>query len=290
MQFISWFSKEILHGIIITWCTTFSLFGQARPPADIIGANDRPKAFLQDGVTVPNDESTPSFTLDGKTLYLCNNQKICVSTWAGDKWAAPQVTSFSGQFKDWDPFISPDGKRLIFVSSRPVPGAPEGQKNNHLWYVDLSADGTWSEAHHIDEPVNINGVVAYAPCLTGSGTVSFCSRNRDGNKGMGGYWAKWQGDHYEKPRQLRLNGDSDIYDPFISVGERYLIFASTGGLYISYRNGDDWTPGQKLGPQVNDGSDLGSPYVSPDGKTLYYSSYKMNCILMIPIHLPTQVN
>ncbi|HZY36084.1 MAG TPA: hypothetical protein VFE53_05520 [Mucilaginibacter sp.] len=290
MQLISWLTREICYGIVITWCSFFSLFGQSAPTAAIIDNNARPQVFLQDGIASPNDESTPSFTADGKTLYLCDSSKICVSQWANGKWTTPKTVSFSGKFTDWDPFLSPDGKRLIFVSSRPVPGAPVGQKNNHLWYVDLQANGNWSEAHHLDEPVNVNGVVAYAPCLTRNGTVSFCSRNRDGHKGMGGYWAKWQGGHYEKPIQLKLNGDSAIFDPYISPDESYLIFASGGDLYISYRKGDDWTQGQKLGPQVNDGGPNGSPYVSPDGKMLYYSSYKVNAIMMIPIHIPTQIN
>jgi len=290
MQFVTWLSRQILCGTIITWCGVFSLLGQNSSRTDIIAANVRPKIFLQDGISSPNDESTPSFTADGSTLYLCNNLKICVSKWVGGKWTAPQVVSFSGQFKDWDPFLSPDGKRLIFVSNRPVPGAPAGQKNNHLWYVDVLANGAWSEARHLGEPVNVNGVVAYAPCLTNKGTVAFCSRNRDGNKGMGGYWAKWQGDHYEKPRQLKLNGDSDIFDPYISPDERYLLFASGGSLYISYRTGDDWTQGTKLGPQVNDGTDNGSPYVSPDGKMLYYSSYKVQGIMMVPVTIPNQIN
>lgn len=290
MEFISWLTRQFCTAIIITWCSMGHSFGQNIQTAAIIDNNARPQAFLQEGITVPNDESTPTFTADGKTLYLCNNMKICVSKWENGKWTSPQLISFSGQFMDWDPFLSPDGKRLIFVSNRPVPGAPAGQKNNHLWYVDLLANGVWSDVHHLEEPVNVNGVVAYGPSLTRLGTVSFCSRNRDGNKGMGGYWAKWAGDHYEKPQQLKLNGDSDIYDPFISADERYLIFASGGDLYISYRKGENWSQGQKLGPQVNDGGQNGSPYVSPDGKTLYYSSYKVNAIMMIPIHIPTQID
>jgi hypothetical protein len=286
MQFINWLSKEILAGIIIPWCTIFSLSAQSTT-SGIIKSGDKPTVFLQAGITTPNDESTPSFTPDGKTLYLCNGQKICVSKWIGGKWTMPQVVPFSGHWKDWDPFISPDGKRLIFVSSRPVPGAPAGQKNNHLWYADRLSGGAWSAPVHIDSPVNINGVVAYAPCLTRSGTVSFCSRNRDGNKGMGGYWAKWQGGHYQKPQRLILNGDNNIFDPFISPDERYLIFASNGKLFISYRHGEGWSQGQELGPEVNDGGDNGSPYVSPDGKTLYYSSSKTDGILMIPVHLPS---
>lgn len=285
MQFLSWLTREVSCGFIILWCSTFSIFAQNNKA--IIADNAKPQVFLQNGVTMPNEESTPSFTRDGKTLYLCDKMEVCVSQWTNGKWSTPRVASFSGQFKDWDPSLSPDGKRLIFVSNRPVPGAPDGQKNNHLWYVDLQKDGSWSQPQHLEEPVNENGVVAYAPCLTKKGTVSFCSRNRDGNKGMGGYWARLVNGHYEKPRLLKLNGDKDIFDPFISPDEKYLIFVSEGNLYISYRNGDGWTQGQKLGPQVNDGGSLWGPSVSPDGKTLYYSSDKVQGILMIPVHITT---
>src|ERR1700749_4221206 len=103
MQLISWLLRETLCGIIITWCTIISVFGQQHP--GIIAANDKPQVFLQSGITTPNDESTPSFTRDGKTLYLCNNLKVCISKWENGSWTTPVTAPFSGQFKDWDPSI-----------------------------------------------------------------------------------------------------------------------------------------------------------------------------------------
>jgi Tol biopolymer transport system component len=162
----------------------------------------------------------------------------------------------------------------------------KAQKNAHLWSVDKLSDGNWSSPKHFDAPVNVEGCNDFGPSVSGSGTICFCSRNRDGNQGMRGYYVKWLGDHYDKPKMLALNGDAEIFDPFIAPDERYIIFVSNGDLYISYRKGDDWSQGQKLGANVNNGKGNFDPYISPDGKTLYYSQDKAPGILMIPVKLP----
>src|ERR1700733_12903618 len=142
LQFLYWLSREIILGVIITWCTIFSSFGQNAGPVtmnqSIIDGSSRPGVFLQEGVSVPNDESAPTFMPGGNTVYLADNNTICFSKMINGKWTKPKKASFSGKWKDWDPFISPDGKRLIFVSNRPLDGTPQDnpQKNNQLWYVD----------------------------------------------------------------------------------------------------------------------------------------------------------
>jgi Tol biopolymer transport system component len=284
--------REITFGVIITWCTAFSLFGQNGQPPSIIDSNARPAVFTQEGVTLPNDESSPTFTPDVRTVYLADSNRIYVSKKVKGKWTKPQVVSFSGQWQDWDPTLSPDGKRLIFVSNRPLDGMPQNkpQKNNQLWYVDLLPGDTWSKPLHFDAPVNLDGFNDYGPSISVSGTICFCSRGRDGNKGMGGYYTKWLGDHYDKPQLLALNGSNDIFDPFIAPDESYIIFGSSGNLYISYHHGNEWSVGQKLSAQVNNGNFNGGPYVSPDGKMLYYAQDHAPGILMIPVKIPKGVH
>jgi Tol biopolymer transport system component len=294
-QFLAWLSKEIMLGVIITWCSIFSLAAQTPDYAtitkNIIDSNSKSEVFVQEGVPIPNDESAPTFTPDGSTVYLADNNTICVSKLAGGKWTKPKTAPFSGQWKDWDPFLSPDGKRLVFVSNRPLPGMPQDkpQKNNQLWYVDRLSGDDWSSPRHFDAPVNLDGFNDYAPSISNSGTLCFCSRGRDGNKGMGGYYTKWLGDHYDKPKQLFLNGDNDIFDPYIAPDESYILFGSNKNLYISYRQGNSWSAGQKLNNKVNNGNFNGGPYVSPGGKMLYYSQDHAPGILMVPINIPKQI-
>jgi Tol biopolymer transport system component len=292
MRFIKGSLKKIIFSLAFFCLTTFVAYCQttqpARTPEDIIIAGAAPVVFLQEGVITPTHESAPCFTPDGNTVYFAINDTIYISKMVNGKWAKPGVALFSRKFGNWDPSLSPDGKRLVFVSDRPLDGMPQdsSQKNDHLWYMDHLSGDNWSKPRHFDAPVNVDGFNNYGPSISNSGTVYFCSKGRDGNKEMCGYYAKRIGNHYDKPKLLALNGSNDIYDPCIAPDERYIIFVSGNDLYISYRNGDEWGQGQKLGPQVNNGNANHDPYVSPDGKMLYYSQNHAQGILMIQINVP----
>jgi hypothetical protein len=92
---------------------------------------------------------------------------------------------------------------------------------------------------------------------------------------MGSYCAAPQGGTYSQPRLLTLLGQEDTQDPFISPDEHYLLFLGGSGIYLSVRQGDHWSKARKLGPEVNSGASLSSPYVSRDGKMLYFSSSRV---------------
>ena len=275
--------KYIFAGAIVA-CLSHASSAQS-----ILTPGAKPTVFLQEGVTVPNDESAPSFTPDGNGVYMSDHNTICFSKKLNGKWTKPVTIAISGKWKDWDATLSPDGKRMIFVSNRPLAGMPQDkpQPKAHLWYADALANNSWTQPKHIDGPVNLEGLNDFAPSISKKGSLCFCSRGRDGNKGMCAYYATWLGDHFDKPKRLVLNGDNDTFDPYISPDEAYIIFASEKALFISYRKGEDWTAGEKLGEQVNvPGSQNGGPYISPDGKTLYYSSSLTDGIMMIPVNIP----
>jgi hypothetical protein len=243
--------------------------------------------FLQDSASTPNGESTPTFMPDGKTVYMANNGVICLSKKVDNRWTKPIPISFTGQYKDWDPTLRPDGKQLLFVSNRPYVASDGSTKTGaHLWMSQLMSGGSWSEPKHLDSPVNEFGFVNYGPSISASGTICFCSRDRDGDKGMHAFICRRAGDYYEKPQLLILNGNEPTFDPYIAPDERYIVFSSDNALYISYRMDQGWSPGEKLGPQVNEASKAGmlwGPSISLDGKTLYYNGGTVEGIEMIPV-------
>ena len=100
--------------------TAFTAFSQnvQTPPvqANIIDTNSRAMVFAPGVVSTQFEEAAATFTPDGDTVYFYQGtiyMTICFSKMVDGKWTKPKVAPFSGQWSDWDPFLSPDGKRLF---------------------------------------------------------------------------------------------------------------------------------------------------------------------------------
>ena len=247
---------------------------------NIVDTASRPTVFAPGVVSTPFDEVAATFMPDGNTVYFAQGtiaMTVCFAKKAGDKWVKPNVAAFSGHWGDWDPFLSPDGKRIYFVSNRPLDttAANKSKRNTHLWYADNLGGDKWSEPKYLNASFNLDGIGNFAPSVSLSKDLFFFSPQRDKSGKAGSYCAKWLGDHYDEPKVLLLKGDDEISDPYIAPDERYIIFVDGNDLYISYRKGDGWSDSQNLGPQVNSGESNYDPTVSPDGKTLYYTSNRV---------------
>ena len=265
----------------IVGCGWLTAFCQNPVPvqlqANIIDTASKPKIFAEGIVSTRYTEWATSFTPDGETVFFSQGAiywTICFSKMADGKWTKPAVANISGKWNDTDPFITPDGKQMFFISNRPIEGKPQDkpQANYHIWYVDKLSGDDWSEPRRLDTAINLNGVNNFGISVSRSGDLYFCSRDRGGHSGMSSYCAKWLDGHFDKPRLLALRGNEEVQDPFIAPDESYILFESGPDLYISYKIGNDWLSAQNLGKQVNNGDYNSSPSVSPDGKTLYYST------------------
>jgi uncharacterized protein (TIGR02145 family) len=172
-----------------------------------------------------------------------------------------------------EPFFSPDGKRLYFLSIDPLPGDQKGGKEN-IWYMNRTANG-WSEPVPVDQIVN-SMKMHWQISLDKRGNLYFADWNRI-------YYAEKSGKTFKKPvdiSQLYNNPTLKGFCPFISPEGDYLIFSSkkiAGGrntdLYISFKKKDGtWTDRIHLGDEINASlHDIGA-FVSPDGKYLFFTS------------------
>ena len=243
----------------------------------IVDSNAKVTPFAPGIVSTSNDEGAASFTPDGTTVYFTMggvSSTICYSKEINGRWGTPAVASFSGRWNDMDAFVSPDGRRIFFSSDRPLPGTPADKANKHhdLWVVEDTGGGNWGEPHHLEGGINTGIGNDYAPSVGSDGTLYWCSRNREGNKGMQTYFSTWLGDQYDRPKLLSIPGASEVQDPFIAANGKYLVFLNGQDLFVSLRGPEDWLPATKIGPPVSIGDYLNSPYVSRDGKTLYFTS------------------
>lgn len=199
-------------------------------------------------------------------------------------WSKPEVASFSGVYSDIEPHFSADGNRLFFASNRPLNEGGE-LKDFDIWYVDRSDDG-WGKPVNVGEPVN-TPANEFFPSVTKSGTLYWCAKRSDG---LGGEDLFFSTPHEGKYASVHLmpdsvNSASDEYNAFVDPDERYIIFTShgwgagmgRGDLWICYQkpNGT-WTRPLNMGEKVNSQAFEFCPFVSHDGKYLFFTSNRVD--------------
>ncbi|HEX2340795.1 MAG TPA: hypothetical protein VHI98_09975 [Vicinamibacterales bacterium] len=245
-----------------------------------------PQIFAPGQISTGDFESHPAFADGGKTLYFLKSNlqftwwTIVVSRLESGAWQEPQVAPFSGQYNDADPFVTPDGSRLLFISNRPHEGTGAGRDDLDIWVMDRQ--GTeWGPPRRLPEPVN-SPASEWFPVLTASGRLYFGS-GRPGGKGKTDiYRCTLKNDTCSDPENLgdAINTPADEYEAFVTPDERTMILMSSGrpeglgagDLYISTRGAEGWSKARNLGAPINSRAFEVGPYLSADGKELFFAS------------------
>ncbi|MBA2338803.1 MAG: PD40 domain-containing protein [Pyrinomonadaceae bacterium] len=242
-----------------------------------------PTIFAEGVISAAEYESHPAFTPDGKTLYFLKNSPsfnfwtIVVSHYRNNKWSVPEVAPFSGRYADADPFITADGSRFYFISTRPVAGKQNADLD--IWMMQRTAMG-WGQPANLGAPVN-SAASEWYPTVSANGTLYFGS-NRAGGKGANDlYRARFVNGKYAEPENLgdMINTRFNEFEPYIAPDESFLIFMSArpeglgaSDLYISYQRNGAWTKPINLGDKINSSASELSPMISPDGRYFFWTS------------------
>jgi WD40 repeat protein len=251
------------------------------PPGDI------PELFAPEIISTPMYTRDIAMTPDGNEIYFCitafRYNLIFYTKMKNGKWTEPQPAPFITDFKFmfYEPHITPNGKKLMFLSN--MPREEGGEENEDIWVVDRLDDG-WSKPYNLESPVNSEGSEFY-PSTTREGTLYF-TRAEKGSRINNIYRSKLVEGKYQTPERLgpQVNCGTNRYNAFIDPYERYLIVPATGMIdgfggtdyYIVFRDeNDQWSEPINLGEKINSarGAEW-SPYISPDGKYFFFMSSK----------------
>ncbi len=254
-------------------------------PAPFLAAQALTPVLIPGPLSTREDELNATFTPDGRELYYTRKLGerfgvILVSRRAPDRWSDGEVAPFSGQYPDYDPFVTPDGRRIYWISTRPVNGEP--RSDYEIWFAERRDDG-WGPATHLEGPVN-SSAGEYHPTVAADGSMYFSS-TRPGGSGRGDlYRSRPEGAGYGPPERLddAINTAAFEGDPFIAADGSYLVFTAygrtgdgnDGDLYVSLRQGAGWAAPRKLGHGINSAAQEYAPVGSRDGKWLFFASYR----------------
>lgn len=259
---------------------------------------DTPVVFLPDVVSTKNlEHSAAQFTNNGKEVYWIsgenlNSEKYIQRLWfmkqINNRWTKPETVSL---FHDTVSIgsISLLGNDQIYFGARldktPNPGIKKEDwmkyYNHDIWYASKQGH-TWNEPTNIGSIINTNYLQS-GPSITKEGTIYFLSY-LDGVKSNCGIFKSVKKDgKYTSPEALPIcinSKESQDWTPFIANDDSYLIFSSyregqmgNGDLYISFHNmeEDKWSEAINMGSPINTRRQERFPYVSPDGKYLFFT-------------------
>ncbi|MEM9525123.1 MAG: hypothetical protein AAGA31_00875 [Bacteroidota bacterium] len=210
------------------------------------------------------------------------NSEIRYSELVGNNWSTPITILSHNVYGFNDPFLSPDENRLYFISVKAR--TSEGRKQDYdIWYVEKTSNG-WSDPINAGPNINTDANEYYIS-FTQDGTMYFSSNKKvpgrvDDNFDI--YFSKSVNGVFQKAVRLgdAINTKHYEADVFIAPDESYIIFCATrpdglgrGDLYISFKKSDGtWSESMNMGDKINtEGHEL-CPFVSNDGKYLFYTS------------------
>jgi Tol biopolymer transport system component len=242
-------------------------------------AQSAEKPSLFEGTSSLSVGAGITFSPDGKAFYIAQDRsEIMVSHFQSGLWSPPTPAEFSGEYRDGDPFLSPDGSQLFFWSTRPVAGRQ--RKAMALWVVDRNGD-RWGAPRDLGESINGTDGGPGFPAVTSSGNLYFMANRPDSIGGLDIYRARRTGSGYATQENLgpAINSKHSELDAYVAPDESYIVFTSNrpgglggGDLYVSTRQNGGWSAPRNLGPRINSAGFECCPSASPDGKHFYFTT------------------
>lgn len=216
------------------------------------------------------------FSQDGKEIYFSRNtvgvsNTIWWTHYENSAWTTPVMAPFTGSYYNSEPFITYDNQRMYFVSAR------DTSTNYQIYFISRSGSN-WTTPQKLGTPFSLDRIKMF-PTLAQNGNLYF-TQFAPTMKGDF-YMAKNINGVFQTPVILSstLNAFYSQGHMFIAPDESYTVFdaiptqQSTGSMiYVSFKKADStWGTPIRLSNTINSSSNQYCPYISPDGKYLFFT-------------------
>jgi len=200
----------------------------------------------------------------------------------GGRWSEPQVAPFSA-YMPYNFTVGPGGKTVYFTTLKsPDKSTSMLLEQANIWAVTLTKDG-WTEPVMLGASINTEEHYENYPTVARDGTIYYMSRREDTVGKTDIYRSRNRDGRYADAENLGppINSVESDQDPFIAPDGSYLIVCLTGrtdsfgkyDLYVSFPEEDgSWSEPVNLGEGVNTPGSEFRPYVTADGKYLFFTA------------------
>lgn len=199
-------------------------------------------------IAISKDGSFVLFTVESFDKHL---SAIAFTRYKNNAWTAPELMPFSGKYKDLEPFIAPDGKRIYFASNRPLSDSGSVKTDFDIWWVDVTDIGLLST------PVNAGNIIntdqdEFYPSVSNNGNLYYTAAYDEANTKEDIYLSEYKNGTFIAPVKLPESINSTFYEfnAWISPDENLIVFSSFGragacgggDLYYAKKISGVWQP------------------------------------------------
>ena len=206
---------------------------------------------------------------------------VYVSELINGLWTKPRIAPFS-KYSPYNFTVGPDDRTIYFTTLKsPDLTTRMFLEEANIWAVKLEMDG-WTEPVMLGRSINTEQYYENYPAVTNDGTIYYMSRREDGVGRTDVYRSRNIDGKYSEAENVGnpINTEESDQDPFIAPDESYLIVCQKKekgfgeyDLYVYFQKQDgSWTEPVNMGEGVNSSSYEFRPYVTPDGKYLFFTS------------------
>lgn len=272
--------RSIMATLPVMFCivVTFRVYAMAMP----LGKNDYQS--LLSAINTEEGESWISIhpkeplVIFGRHDGNFSNHRLMITRLENGIWLEPTTVPFAQNMEARAARFSPDGKAVFFSAKTTT---ASGETDWNIWRANYNGDNCWSETIIPVEAINSKRP-DFHPSVTAEGVVYFGSRREGGAGNSDMYRAEKQGETWLVKPVSELNSALSEPDPYVSPDENLLIFARTnapdgyGGddLYYSRRHQNGWSVPYNLGSAVNSAEYEYGAFVTVDGKTLFFTTFR----------------
>jgi Tol biopolymer transport system component len=287
-----------LQALLLTWilfgtCAAFASEQQLPPVVltELTGPylgqqppGRTPRVFAPGIISTGVEHSAAMFTPDGTEVWFGRMYPAAIyfMELRDEVWTAPRPAPFCTEHGELYPYLSMDGRRLYFTTTRPIAaGAKSGSRGTgQIWCAERAGDG-WNAPYHLGQQIN-RGARQACGSVAADGTMYFgSSPGADGRRSPDLFMAEPQNDGFADAVYLgsTLCSDSPEFSPCIAPDESFIVYSSFRGgfgrsdLFVSFRDGaGGWGRPVNLGSAINSPFKDEYPYLSSDGKYLFFNS------------------
>ncbi len=285
------FGYDEMVDFLISKGADSSVLNKALPEGKYMGEEPPGKVaklFAPGFISTEEEEFGSVFNKAGDEFYFGVHKRgkseIRFSELKNGRWTEPKAILIHPEYGYNDPFLSQDENRLYFISNHPISGKGEPKEDIDIWFVERQGSA-WSKPIHAGWNINTESQEYYIS-FTEEGKMYFSSSRHASEDEKGWnldiYTSEFKNGEFQPAIQLGSAINSDAYeaDVFVDPKEEYVIFCSerdgglgVGDLYISFKDSQgNWSQAKNMGEKINSSKYEYCPFVTEDGKYLFYTS------------------